>query len=55
MLNTDRINEIHRLFHGEHWSARKIAHHLHMARKTLRKYIAVTGADSRSPSTNKQD
>jgi len=39
MLNTDRINEIHRLFHGEHWSARKIAHHLHIARKTLRKYI----------------
>ncbi len=39
MLNTDRINEIHRLFHGEHWSARKIAHHLHLSRKTLRKYI----------------
>ena len=39
MLNTDRINEIHRLFHGEHWSARKIARHLHLSRKTLRKYI----------------
>jgi transposase len=39
MLNADRINEIHRLFHGEHWSARKIARHLHLSRKTLRKYI----------------
>jgi transposase len=39
MMNTDRINEIHRLFHGEHWSARKIARHLHLSRKTLRKYI----------------
>ena len=39
MLNTDRFNEIHRLFHGEHWSARKIARHLHLSRKTLRKYI----------------
>ena len=39
MLNSDRINEIHQLFHGEHWSARKIARHLHLSRKTLRKYI----------------
>jgi transposase len=39
MLNTDRINEIHRLFHGEHWSARKLARHLHLSRKTLRKYL----------------
>jgi transposase len=39
MLNTERINEIQRLFHGEHWSARKIARHLHLSRKALRKYI----------------
>jgi hypothetical protein len=39
MLNADRINEIHRLYHGEHWSVRKIARHLHLARKTLRKYL----------------
>ena len=39
MLDTDRINEIHRLHHGEHWSMRKIARHLHLARKTLRKYL----------------
>jgi transposase len=39
MLNADRINEIHRRYHGEHWSVRKIARHLHLARKTLRKYL----------------
>jgi len=39
MLNADRINEIHRLYHSEHWSVRKIARHLHLARKTLRKYL----------------
>jgi transposase len=39
MLNADRINEIHRLYHGEHRSIRKIARHLHVARKTLRKYL----------------
>ena len=39
MLNADRINEIRRLYHGEHWSVRKIACHLHLARKTLRKYL----------------
>ncbi len=39
MLNADRINEIHRLSQGEHWSARKIARHLHLSRKTLRKYL----------------
>jgi transposase len=39
MLDTDGINEIYRLHHGEHWSVRKIARHLHLARKTVRKYI----------------
>ncbi len=39
MLNTDRINEIHRLYQGEHWSVQKIARHLHLTRKTIRKYL----------------
>jgi transposase len=39
MLDADRINEIHRLHHGEHWSMRKIARHVHLARRTIRKYI----------------
>jgi transposase len=39
MLDADRINEIHRLHHGEHWSVRKIARHLHLARRTIRKYL----------------
>ena len=56
MLNSDRINEIHRLFHGEHWSARKIARHLHLSRKTLRKYIqAPAQTPARRQRTSKID
>jgi transposase len=56
MLNTDRINEIHRLFHGEHWSARKIARHLHLSRKTLRKYLqSPLQKPARRPRTSKID
>ncbi len=39
MLTADRINDIHRLYHGEHWSVRKIARHLHLGRRTLAKYL----------------
>jgi transposase len=39
VLNAQPINEIHRLYHGEHWSIRKIARYLHLARKTIRKYL----------------
>jgi len=39
VLNAQPINEIHRLYHDEHWSMRKIARHLHLARKTIRKYL----------------
>ena len=39
MLDADHINEIHRLHQGEHWSIRKIAVHLHLARRAIRKYI----------------
>lgn len=39
MLDADRINEIHRLHQGEHWSVRKIARHLHLARRTVRRYL----------------
>lgn len=37
MLKAEPINEIQQLYHGEHWSVRKIARHLHLARKTIRK------------------
>src|SRR5271167_2693385 len=39
MLKTDQINEIHRLAGGEHWSMRRIAHHLHLAARTVKKYL----------------
>jgi len=56
MLNADRLNEIHRLFHGEHWSLRKIARHLHLARKTLRKYLhSPVQAPARRRRTTKMD
>ena len=56
MLNADRINEIHRLYHGEHWSVRKIARHLHLARKTLRKYLhSPVQAPAHRPRTSKID
>lgn len=39
MLTTEQINQIHRLHWAEHWSARKIARHLHIGRHTLAKYL----------------
>ncbi len=39
MLNSEQINEIHRLARGEHWSMRRIARHLHLAARTVKKYL----------------
>jgi transposase len=39
MLTPDQINQIHRLRFVEKWSARKIARHLHIGRRTLAKYV----------------
>jgi transposase len=39
MLSSERINEIHRLYHAERWSMRKIARHLRLAPKTVKKYL----------------
>jgi transposase len=39
MLNLDQINAIHRLASGEHWSLRRIARHLHLAARTVKKYL----------------
>jgi transposase len=38
MLKIDQINEIYRL-RGEHWSTRRIAGHLHMGTRTVKKYL----------------
>jgi transposase len=56
MLKAEPINEIHQLYHGEHWSVRKIARHLHLARKTIRKYLlSPVPVPARRPRTSKLD
>ena len=45
MLTAEQINSIHRLHWSEHWSVRKIARHLHLARRTISQYL-VTPARS---------
>ena len=39
MLNTDQINDLHRLYWSEHWSIRRIERHLKMCWRTIRKYL----------------
>ena len=39
MLKADHINEIHRLAQAEHWSMRRIPRHLHLAARTVKKYL----------------
>jgi transposase len=39
MLNTDQINDLHRLYWSEHWPIRKIERHLRMSWRTIKKYL----------------
>ena len=56
MLRTDQINEIHRLAAGEHWSMRRIARHLHLGTRTVKKYLyAPVLAPVRRPRPSKLD
>jgi transposase len=56
MLKIDQINEIHRLAGGEHWSARRIARQLHLAARTVKKYLATPVAlPVHRPRTSKLD
>jgi transposase len=41
MLTPEQINTIHRLHRSEHWSVRKIARHVHLARRTISQYLAT--------------
>jgi transposase len=41
MLTPEQINTIHRLHWSEHWSVRKIARHVHLARRTISQYLAT--------------
>ena len=47
MLSPQQIDTIHRLHGGEKWSLRKVARHLHLARKTIRKYLDSPAAAPR--------
>jgi transposase len=44
MLTIDQINEIHRLAAGEHGSMRRIARHLHLTARTVKKYLQAPAA-----------
>lgn len=57
MLSPEQIDTIHRLHWGEKWSLRKMARHLHLARKTIRKYLEspVVTTPVRRPRTTKLD
>jgi transposase len=48
MLTPEQINTIHQLHWAEHWSVRKIARHLHLARRTISHYL-VTPARRAAP------
>ena len=39
MLNTEQINDLHRLYWSERWSIRKIERHLKTGWRTIRKYL----------------
>jgi hypothetical protein len=56
MLSLEQINEIHRLAGGEDWSPHRIARKLHLAARTVRKYL-VTPVPSpvRRPRPSKLD
>ncbi|MGH6675858.1 MAG: IS21 family transposase, partial [Xanthobacteraceae bacterium] len=56
MLTIDQINEIHRLVGGEHWSMRRIARHLHLTARTVKKYFqAPVPLPVRRPRASKLD
>ena len=39
MLDTEQINDLHRLYWSERWSIRRIERHLKMGWRTIRKYL----------------
>lgn len=43
MLNSEQINDLHRLYWSERWSIRKIERHLNMGWRTIRKHLDAPG------------
>lgn len=55
-IDSERLETLHRLRWAEHWSVRKIARHLHMARRTVQKYLhSPLAPRRRSQRTSKLD
>ena len=46
MLDTEQINDLHRLYWSERWSIRKIERHLKMGWRTIRKYLKAPAQGS---------
>lgn len=44
VMDSEKINTIYRLHHEEKWSVRRIARELHIARKTIKKYLRFPAA-----------
>ena len=57
VMDPARINDIYRLHHDEKWSVRRIARELHVARKSIRKYLRSPSAvpAARKPRKTKLD
>lgn len=57
VLGPAQINAIYRLHHDEKWSVRRISRELHIARKTIRKYLRspAGGGTVRKPRKTKLD
>jgi len=57
VMNPTRINDIYRLRHEEKWSLRRISRELHVARKSIRKYLRspIARVAARKPRRTKLD
>ena len=53
-IDSERLETLHRLRWAEHWSVRKIARHLRMARRTVRKYLHAPLSPRRRPQRTSQ-
>jgi transposase len=57
VMDRGRVDAIYRLYHDEKWSKRRICRELHVARKTINKYLRSPAAvaASRKPRKAKLD
>jgi transposase len=53
VMNPEQINTLYRLHHEEKWSTRRIARELHVARKTIEKYLLFPAGIPKTRKTRK--